>query len=182
MRTLILLVAALLSACGFHLAGNRSLPDPLKRIYIDYQQRFRVSEPPLVSALRARITRRGGLVTGKLADSSAILRMADLRESREVLSVGPDGKAVEYRLTVSVRYQLIGNEQMLVAPDVLTLSRDYSFNATQVLAKEAEEARLRDYIQDEMADLIMLRVEARLKAPPAEPAAPAAVPDAAPTP
>ena len=175
-------VLFLLSACGFRLAGDRSLPEPLKNVYIDYQQHFRVSEPPLMPALRTRVTRRGGVVSGKLNGSSAILRLSDLRESREVLSVGTTagvdvGKAVEYRLTVSVRYQLIGNERVLVAPDVLTVSRDYSFNATQVLAKEAEEARLRDYIQNEMADLIFLRLEARLKTAELEVA-----PDVAPAP
>lgn len=168
MRAALLLITALVSACGFQLAGNRSLPESLKNVYIDYQQRFRVTEPPLMPALRTRVTRRGGVVASKLNGSSAILRLSDLREAREVLSVGTTagvdvGKAVEYRLTVSVRYQLIGDDKVLVAPDVLTVSRDYSFNATQVLAKEAEEARLRDYIQNEMADLILLRLEARLK-------------------
>lgn len=181
MRALLLLVTALLSACGFHLAGTRELPEPLRRVYVDYSQAYRVSEPPLVAALRLRVTRRGGVASGKLSAASAILRLSDLRETREVLSVGADGKAVEYRLTTSVSYQLIGGEQVLVMPDVLTLSRDYSFNAQQVLAKEAEEARLRDYIQDEMADLIMLRLDARLRTPVA-PAAPAVAPDAAPAP
>jgi LPS-assembly lipoprotein len=44
------------------------------------------------------------------------------------------------------------------------VSRDYFFNAQQVLAKEAEESRLRDYIQNDLAELILLRLEAVLPA------------------
>jgi hypothetical protein len=39
-----------------------------------------------------------------------------------------------------------------------------------VLAKEAEEQRLQAFIQDELAELLLLRLEALLAAPPAAPA------------
>ena len=56
----------------------------------------------------------------------------------------------------------------------LSLSRDYSFNADAVLAKEAEELKLREAIQAELAELMMLRLEASLMMPSAqaEPAMP----------
>ena len=108
-----------------------------------------------------------------------MLRITDLTEAREVLSVDPFGKAVEYKLTTRLRYELLEDGAPVIPGDVMNVSRDYSFNAQQVLAKEAEEARLQAFIQDELAELVLLRLEAQLMA---RAAAPAVVPGAAPKP
>jgi LPS-assembly lipoprotein len=115
-------------------------------------------------------------VKSKAEDAGVTLRLSDLQEARQVLSIGTDGRAIEYRLLTRVTFELIKNGgETLLAPETQTVSRDYSFSATQILPKEAEEARLRNYIQDELADLVLLRVESALLAPPpAEAAAPAA--------
>lgn len=162
MRALVAIIALLLSACGFHLAGSRPLPEPLKSVYVDMDLPYSVSEPPVEAALRARLVRRGAKVTRTQDEATCTVRLRDLNEKREVLSVGPDGKALEFLLTTTVRYEVIAKDQVLLPSDTLTVSRDYFFNAQQVLAKEAEEARLRDYIQSALADLLMLRLEARL--------------------
>ena len=159
---LALVFAFAVSACGFHLAGSRPLPEPLRSVYVETVAPYRVSEPPVETALRARLLRRGGVVKTRAEEASCTLRLSDLEERRDVLSVGPDGKALEFLLTTRVRVELIGHDRVLLPAEVLSASRDYSFNAQQVLAKEAEESRLRDYIQSELAELIMLRVEARL--------------------
>ncbi|MEK6806971.1 MAG: LPS assembly lipoprotein LptE [Pseudomonadota bacterium] len=177
MRTLCLLAVLSLSACGFGLAGSRPLPDALSLVYIDVQTPYSVRETPIAIALRSRINRRGGLITGKASEARATLRLSGLSESRAVLSIGPDSKAVEFRLSTSVSYQLLDGRKILVEPDTLAVSRDYSFTAQQVLSKEAEEDRLRVFIQEEMAELLMLRLESKLRALQAiaEPAPPVGV-------
>lgn len=179
MRALALTLALLIAGCGFHLVGNRPLPEPLKSVYIDVIAPYRVSEPPLESALRGLLLRRGGQVLGKIEQGTTLIRLSELTESRTVLSLGPDGKPLEYQLTVSVRYQVMQGKKMLLPPDQLKLSRDYSFNAQQVLAKDAEEARLREYIQNQLAELLLLRLEAVLSR---AAVAPATTPDAPPAP
>ena len=156
----------LLAGCGFHLAGTRPLPDALAFVYVDVVTPYRVSKPPLESALASRLLRRGARVLGSPGDARTLLRITDLTEVREVLSVDPFGKAVEYKLTTRLRYELSQAGQPLVPPDTLQVSRDYSFNAQQVLAKEAEEARLQSFMQDELAELVLLRLEALLTNPP----------------
>lgn len=157
-----LLAVLLLCACGFRLAGERPLPEALQRVYIDTVEPYAVSEPPLEQALRARLRRRGAEVLTEPEGGASTLRLTDLDEQRNVLSVGPDGKAVEFELLTSVGYVLIGDDEILVPSDRLSASRDYSFNAEQILAKEAEEARLQRFLQDELADLLLLRLEASL--------------------
>ncbi|WP_428310410.1 LPS assembly lipoprotein LptE [Hydrocarboniphaga sp.] len=155
-------VALLVSACGFHPAGSRPLPDVLRRVYIDVIVPYRVSEPPLETSLRQRLTRQGATVTKEAASATATIKLTNLKEGRQVLSVGPDGKAIEFLLVTTVDYEVIDGAQVLVTPGSLRVTRDYSFSDEQVLAKEAEEARLREYIQDQLAELLLLKVETQL--------------------
>lgn len=168
------LLCALLAACGFHFAGSRPLPPELASVYIDVVTPYGVTKPPIEGALRSRLLRRGAQVTAGLGAARTILRITELSESREVLSVDPFGKAVEFKLTTRLRYEVAVTGREPLAPDGLQVSRDYSFNAQEVLAKEAEEQRLQAFMQDELAELLLLRLEALLAAPPAAP------PDAAP--
>ena len=73
--------------------------------------------------------------------------------------------------------------------DQIEVRRDYSFNPGQLLAKEQEAQRLRDYLENQMAELLLLRIEILLRqAPPPEaerdeaPVAPAAATSPAPPP
>jgi len=170
---------ALAAGCGFHWAGSRPLPSELSWIYIDVVTPYKVSKPPIEAALNTRLLRRGAVVSGNAGAARTVLRITDLTEAREVLSVDPFGKAVEYKLTTRLRYELLEDGAPVIPGDVMNVSRDYSFNAQQVLAKEAEEARLQAFIQDELAELVLLRLEAQLMA---RAAAPAVVPGAAPKP
>lgn len=155
-----LLAAGLLAGCGFHLAGERPLPRGMQSVYIDFVDPYRVAEPPVEAALQKRIVQRGGQVKSKVEEAQTIIRLSELRERQEVLAIGPDGKAIEYRLVSSVRYEVDSGNRVILSPDTMIVSRDYSFSAQQILAKEVEQSRLRDYIQSDMADLLLLRVEA----------------------
>jgi LPS-assembly lipoprotein len=138
------------------------LPDVLRRVYIDVVVPYRVSEPPLETSLRQRLTRQGATVTKEAASATATIKLTNLKEGRQVLSVGTDGKAIEFLLVTTVDYEVIDGGQVLLTPGSLRVTRDYSFSDEQVLAKEAEEARLREYIQDQLAELLLLKVETQL--------------------
>jgi LPS-assembly lipoprotein len=174
------LLAFGLTACGFHLAGTRPLPDPLLKVAIDVVTPSRVSEPPLETSLRSNLRRRGAEVVETSGEGVTNIRLSELHETRDVLSIGTDGKALEFRLVTSVRYEVRRNGKLLSGPDTLRATRDYSFQPQQVLAKEAEEARLREFIQAELAELLMLRLEVQLQQPAA--VVPGVAPDAAPVP
>ena len=170
MRAALAVAVALLAGCGFHFAGSRPLPPALTSVYIDVVTPYSVSKPPVESALRSRLLRRGARVSASLGAARTIVRITDLAESREVLSVDPFGKAVEFKLTARLRYEVTETGRDPLPPDTLSVSRDYSFNAQEVLAKEAEEQRLQAFMQDELAELLLLRLEALLAVAPAAPA------------
>jgi LPS-assembly lipoprotein len=169
-------LALLAAGCGFHLAGDRPLPPGLGSVYIDLTDSYRVATPPLETALQSRITARGGLVKSDMAQAQSVLRLSDLSETRETLALGPDGKAIEYRLVTRVTYELHSKGKELIPPSAQGISRDYSFSVSEILAKEAEEERLRNYMQNDLADLILLRIETELARRPQGPASVSATP------
>jgi LPS-assembly lipoprotein len=123
---------------------------------------YRVTAAPVEDALLKRIASRGGSVKSRAADAAVTLRLSDLQQNTEVLSIGTDSKAVEYRLIVSLHYEVDGGGKVLVPADSISVSRDFSFNAQQILAKNAEQDKLNIWLQDEMAELLLIRLEAVL--------------------
>jgi len=160
---LVLAGVSALAGCGFHFAGQQPLADPLKSVYIEVIDPYHVTVPPLETSLQARITRSGGSVKAKARDATSVLRLTDLQETQEVLSIGPDGKAIEYRLVSRVTYELRSGGRVLIPSQAQGLDRTYSFSATQILPKEAEEIRLSRYVQDDLAEVILLRIQAQLR-------------------
>jgi LPS-assembly lipoprotein len=173
-RPLLLAATLAVTACGFHPVGSRPLPAALKSVHVELVDAYRVTTPPVEEALKARIARGGGDVKASADEAGAVLRLSNLREAQEVLSIGTDGRAIEYRLVTQVTFEMRrvvdGKAEILIAPESQTVSRDYSFSAQQILAKEAEEARLRRYIQEELAERVLLRVTARLAGSDPQPA------------
>ncbi len=168
-----LLLLFTLSACGFKLVGAGSWPAELSRVHVDMSLGYRVAEPPIQTALRAKLLRRGATIVAKPGEGDTLIRLSDLTERRETLSIGSDGKALEYRLVSSVRYTVLRDAVPLLASSTLSVSRDYSFTLDQILQKELEEEQLREYMQNELAELLLLRITTGLKQQPGT-AAPAA--------
>lgn len=164
------LVALTAAGCGFHLQGQRELPAALQSVFLDTVMPYRVSDPPVEAALRTRLRRRGAVIAGSVSAAETTLQLTHLNERRRVLSIGPDGKAIEFELITEIQYALRRGEAYLVPPDIVQVRRDLSFNTEQILAKEAEERRLQEFMQDELAELILLRVEAALTRPGRAPA------------
>lgn len=159
-----LLLASTLAACGFKLIGSEKLPAALRTVHVEMALGYRVSEPPVETALRAKLVRRGATVVPRAGQSEVTLRLSGLEERRETLSIGADGKALEYRLVIGVRYELLQAGKTLLPLDAISVSRDYSFQLDQILQKELEEQQLREYIQNELAELVLLRIETGLAA------------------
>lgn len=147
--------------------GRRALPPALDQVFIQVQSDYGVLEPPIVAALRRSLRARGATVVRKAWQADSALVIEQLQDTRRILSVGADGKAIEYELTTTVRYTLRDGDKARIPAQQLLLSRDYLFNSEAVLATEAEERKLRDVMQAELAELMLLRLESTLAAQPA---------------
>ncbi|MGJ8669883.1 MAG: LPS assembly lipoprotein LptE [Oceanococcus sp.] len=158
MRFGLLLLLACLTACGFQLQGSHRWPEEWPGYRIDYSMRqagmYRFSQQ-LDKALQYR-----GLKPN--ADPAFQIRLLGLRDSKSVAAIGSDGKAVEYELRQAIDFQIVAHQQPSA---IFTLSeyRRLSFDPADVLAKEVEEARLRQALSRELIELMILRAESELR-------------------
>ncbi len=169
-----ILFAALLTGCGFYLKGNKPLPPELTEVYLQIPGTD-VIQSRLEESLRTMLKRRGARVVYD-TNAPGRLTVARLEEKTRVLSIGPDGKGIEYEIETTVEFDYSVDGKLRVPRDTMVVLRDYSFDETRVLAKEDERKQLQREMQEELADLILLRIDAVLRnsppdlVPAAEPA------------
>ena len=149
------LAPLLLAGCGFHLQGRHDLPPTLASVRLeagDVQTDF-------FAALRAALLAAGSRLDAPAADAATVHVLEDASSER-VLTVSarniPTAYLLSYRIQVSVDFQ--GKE--LLAPEVHTATREYSFDERALLAKEREREALQRALADDLVALLMRRLAA----------------------
>jgi LPS-assembly lipoprotein len=164
---LVLVTGFLLAGCGFALKGSRPLPPDMTVVYLDYRaNRYETIQSRLEESLRVELKRRGAQVVDSAAAAPGKLTVHALHERLRVLSVGPTGKAIEYEVETTAEFDYSVDGLLRVPRQSLTALREFSFDETRVLAKEAERRQLQREMQEELAGLILLRIDAALRNPP----------------
>lgn len=152
-----LLVALILSAslalagCGFQLRGQSTLP--FATLYVP-------GNSPLVIELKRNVA--SGTQT-KLVDSveSSQAQLLISNEVREkvILSLNSAGRVREFQLRYRLAFRVIDGKGRDYLPlNQIALTRDISFNDSQVLAKESEEALLYRDMQTDMVQQVLRRL------------------------
>lgn len=150
------LMALLLSACGFHLRGEVQLAPQLGKIHIQGGDRY----DPLVRELARALTSAGAAVVADPQAASAVLQILENTGKRRVLSVRATGKVQEYELYQTFKFRVrdaAGTE--LLGAQQLEVTREYLFDADDVLSKSSEDEALRRDMRRDLVRLAMLRLE-----------------------
>jgi LPS-assembly lipoprotein len=144
-----------LSACGFKLRGARTLP--FTTIYL--------SAGPS-SALGAELARniRVGTSTQVVPErtgAAAVLDILGETRDREILSLNAQGRAREYTLRYRLSFKVHdGKGHDFIPATEIAVQRDISFNESELLAKESEEALLYRDMQSDLVQQILRRLAA----------------------
>jgi len=144
-------LAGVLAGCGFHLQGNLALPDSMRQTYVEAGD----NDSPLARKLRRALTDTDVVVTPRLEDATAVLKLLKDDAGQRVLSVSPTGVPEEYELYHTVRFSLESGGRTLLEPYETTVTRDYNFDPTDVLGKRHEAEYLEDAMVDDLAQLIL---------------------------
>lgn len=159
-RAQIALVAATalaLSACGFHLRREAQLPANLQRLHIEIADASSALARGLEKALP-----RSGVVLVDDASGAALLKIAANTLSTDVLTVGGNARATEYALRYHVEFEVRdAGGSVVIAPQTIELSRDFTFDASQSLGVAAQIDLLSKELQQDMVQAILRRIEAR---------------------
>lgn len=152
---LAVLFAAILAGCGFHLRGTLSGNLPYKTMYIA------LPETADVRIWLERYINAAGSTEivddTKLADAT-FQQLTDTRQ-KTILSVNAQGRVREYRLQLTYRFQVVNAKgQVLVPPNEVNLSRDITFDDSNILAKDLEEGLLWRDMNNDLVNQIMRRL------------------------
>jgi LPS-assembly lipoprotein len=143
-----------LTACGFRLAGSDPLPAVMARPYLSLKDPYtdfsREFEHQLKSSgATVQLTSEGATATVDISK--------DLVEQR-TLAVSAQNIPTEYELTYTVTFSVHGGGKQLLAPQTISLSKDFSFDVTQQLAKEHEADILREQMARDLVSITMHRL------------------------
>lgn len=149
-----MVVAALISACGFQLQGAFQPPTGMERTYIatddQYSQFYREFEKRLMAA--------GVELTDSPADATAIFSITFDTTAQRVLSVSARNVPTEYEVYYTIAYSLDSGTNNLLPQQTLTLTRDYTYDSTLVLGKAREEDLLREAIVKDLVRIVMKQI------------------------
>jgi LPS-assembly lipoprotein len=147
-----------LTACGFRLAGTEKLPPILARPYLSVKDPY----TDFAREFERQLKSEGALLQVGRQDATATIEITkDLVEQR-TLSVSARNIPTDYELRYTVIFGVKGPDSELLAPQTVTLSKDYSFEENVLLAKEHEADILREQMARDLATIVMHRLT-RLK-------------------
>ena len=145
-----------MAACGFSLQGATSTPAAMQRTYIETPDRF----SQFYRELRKNLRAAGVEVTDTPADATATLSILYDFTDQRVLSVSARNVPTEFEVFYTVRYAITSGGESLLEPQELTLTRDYTYDATLVLGKAKEEQLMRDAIVDDLVNIVLKQISA----------------------
>jgi LPS-assembly lipoprotein len=151
---LCLLVATLLlSACGFHLRGHNNM-----QVKLAFQSVYlrTASETPFVMELRKALVLNKVTESESAEDATVTLDIISETSDKMILSLSSAGKVLEFELHYRVSMSAYDKQLVYWLPTAdVSLSRRMTYDDTQILAKEQEEALLyRDMRNDAVAQVL----------------------------
>ena len=152
---LLLALAALLGGCGFQLRGKADLPPEMALTQI-------VVEDPY-STLPRRVQtllEQNGVQFVGASRATAILEIPVNEVVTSVLTIGNSARVQEYRVSHTVQFRLLdaGGSELLSMQN-LRQSREVSFDEQKILATSREMEYLRDDLAEDLARLLVSRLE-----------------------
>ena len=150
----ILAVAACVAACGFRLAGSHPLPGVLARPYLSLKDPYTDFSREFEHQLKSS----GATLQSVRANSTAFIEVSKDKVEQRTLSVSAKNIPTEYELTYTVTFAVHGVDKELLAPQTVSLSKDYSFQENVLLAKEHEADILRQQMARELVSIAMRRL------------------------
>lgn len=149
--TVSLVLAVALSGCGFQMRGTASLP---------FDTLYMPAGAGIALYLKRNI--QSGTHTTVVDDpkkADAVMEFSQEVREKQILSLGVNGRVREYQLRYRVGFRVHdGKGGEFLPANLVTLTRDVTFNDSDVLSKETEEALLYRDMQFDMVQQIMLRL------------------------
>jgi LPS-assembly lipoprotein len=160
-KSVILSMALLLSACGYHLRGALELPGGLKNVYLmggsaQLQEQFN-------SAMKTSSVQ----IASSPETAGIIVKIFDEDSQRRVLSLSSTGTANDFELFYRFNYEVVDSKNKVLMPrEPMEIKREYYNDQLAVIAKGNEEAVIRNEMYQQAVRTIVNRARVALAANP----------------
>ncbi|MBS1170634.1 MAG: hypothetical protein H6R01_1552 [Burkholderiaceae bacterium] len=157
---LLLAMTMMLSACGFHLRGTSPHDNlPFSTIHFAFPE-----SAPLAVELKRNLRGGGTTIVPNRSAAQVSLELLAEKRTKSILSLNALGRARQYELVYSLRFQLKDAKgRVLMPPTEIVQKRTLDYNETYALGKEIEEVDLyRDMQSDIIAQLIRRLAKVKL--------------------
>jgi LPS-assembly lipoprotein len=146
-------LALLLAGCGFHLRGDVTYS--FATLYINSPPNM-----PFAADMKRALTGGGTKLVDTATAAQVILDLPSVVDDKQVLSLSGGGRAREYLLTKRVNFALHdSNGRDWLPSGEIVIRRSFTFNESEVLAREHEEAKLLKEMQQDAVQQIMRRLQ-----------------------
>lgn len=152
-----------LFGCGLHFRHAPALPASMQRLYISAGS----SDAALVRELRRSLTSDSTRIVSDAAESSATLGILGAQQLSRVLTVNNLGQPTEYEVAYQVDFNLQADGIMLIPRQTLTLTRNYAYSVSNAIGNQEQANVLYGALSQDMAQLIVFRIEAAARVAPA---------------
>lgn len=156
-RLTALLLLANLSACGFHMQGMLTVPPDMRRTYIQAADTHSL----FYRELRRELLAEGIELTEDEAAADAVFSILADDTGQRVLSVSARNVPTEYEVYYTIEYGITSGADVLLPVQVITLTRDYTYDSTLVLGKAKEEQLLRGAIVKDLVRVVREQISAQ---------------------
>ncbi len=152
---LFMLLLISLSACGFQLRSDASLPDVLGATRLIVTDQF----SPFARQLQNSLRRAGVNLVAAAGQQQSSINVTVNRVSTEILTIGDTARVREYRITHRVEFTVLNAVGVAILPlQVLQQSRDLSFDEGELLAATREQEFVRDELSRNLVRLVVQRL------------------------
>lgn len=182
----VIAITTAITACGFHLRNDASLPTSLQPIFIGGS----AGNSALAQVLRYQLTNSNTKVTLRSSEANYQLILHGVSQSQRIISLDRRGLAAEYGISASVEFELHDKQgQRVLGPQRIEERRTVTNNPDNALTTSQDVAIISADMNQVLASQLVRRLGAYAKhRPPAvaptelPPAAPAAMPSPSSTP
>lgn len=147
-------VAMLLASCGFHLRGEYNVP--FASVMVAAPGTSQVAD-----RIKRELTNSPTRLAATAGEAEAQLSVMSERRDRIILSLSGAGRVREYQLKLTVQYRLVDNKGGVAIPtSEIQLQRILTYDDSQIIAKQLEEAQLFRDMEQDAAGQILRRMTA----------------------
>lgn len=126
----------------------------MQRTYLETSDRL----SPFYRELRTQMISAGVSVVDSPAQATATFSITFDETDQRVLSVSARNVPTEYEVFYTIEYRLTAAATVMMEPQTLTLTRDYTYDSTLVLGKQREEELLREAIVRDLVSTVLKQI------------------------